>query len=86
MHYYRTTTLSFGSEFKPVAVLEFLLKHHPLCHRVKEGLEKGFQYALDPISETDRLAANQNGVLRGNHKSASLHPSTLRTHVRDDVN
>ncbi len=39
----KSSTLSFGSEFKPVAALELLLKHHPLWHRVKAGLEQGFQ-------------------------------------------
>ena len=82
----KSSTLSFGSEFKPVAALELLLKHHPLWHRVKTGLEQGFQYAMEPISDTDRLAANHDGVLRGNHKSAALHPSALRTLIHDDVN
>ena len=41
---------------------------------------------MDPLSDTDRLTANQNGAVRGNHKSASLHLSTLCTLVHDDVN
>ena len=41
---------------------------------------------MEPISDTDRLAANHDGVLRGNHKSAALHPSALRTLIHDDVN
>ena len=54
---------------------------------MKEGIEQGFQYTtMKAISETDQLAANQNGVLRGKHKSASLHLSTLRTLVHDDLN
>ena len=53
---------------------------------MKAGLEQGFQYAMEPISDTNRLAANHNGVLRGNHKSAALHPSALRTLIHDDVN
>ena len=45
--------LSFGSKFKPVTVLELLLKHHPLWHWAKEGLEQGFQYAMEAISKTN---------------------------------
>jgi hypothetical protein len=72
------STLSFGSEFRPVEQLRPLLRLHPGFEELAEVLVSGMPYRYSTeITE----AARENEVLamleRGNHKSAQDDPEIL---------
>jgi hypothetical protein len=48
------STLTIGSEFRHVSVLELLCHYHPLWPRVSTWLSTGVQYPLRPLPEEDR--------------------------------
>jgi hypothetical protein len=64
------STITPGSEFCPVAVLQPLCGGHPLWPRVRQYLTHGTECPLQPIAETDRLQDLRLMLQRGNHKSA----------------
>ena len=66
------SSLTMGSEFWPVAVLEPLCLLHPLWPQVCCWLMEGASYPLDPVSDEDHLANLSAIMARGNHKSASV--------------
>jgi hypothetical protein len=49
------STLSLGSEFRPVHILEPLCGRHPLWPRVRQYLTTGVECPLLPLAEPDRL-------------------------------
>ena len=60
-----SSPLGCGSEFRSIPVLAPLLGRHPLWNRMRSILSVGSIWALDPISEEDRLdslRANLVGV------------------------
>jgi hypothetical protein len=64
------TSLSYGSEFKPVHILQPLLQHHPQCLEFLDIIKHGVTYPLNAITEKDRRADIKALRDRGNHKSA----------------
>jgi hypothetical protein len=62
--------ISPGSEFRPLDLLESLFLHHHNWPVVKQILEVGSMWPLDPITEIERQAKNNEFIHRGNHKSA----------------
>jgi len=71
------TFISFGSEFRPPDTLEPLLCRHPNWQRFKLLLQKGSSWPLEDLPESDRLAKNEEFIMRGNHKSAKKYNSKL---------
>ena len=47
--------ISYGSEFRPVAHLEFLLMHHKNWLPLVTMLTRGSLWPLNPIADTERL-------------------------------
>jgi hypothetical protein len=80
------STLSFGSEFRPVEQLRPLLRQHPGFDELAEVLVTGmpYRYKLE-ITE----AAREKEVLamldRGNHKSAQDEPAIVEQLLSKDV-
>ena len=66
------STISYGSELRPLDQLESLLSlsHHPSFERLKQNHAHGIDYPLEPLSEEARLTMLENLIERGNHKSA----------------
>ena len=62
--------ISPGSEFRHPDLLNNLFMHHHFWPVVKQILELGSLWPLDPISDSDRKAKNTEFINRGNHKSA----------------
>jgi hypothetical protein len=77
--------LRYGSEFRPLAVLEPLLKHHPNWPFIVELLSTGFTFIADPLSEPDRRRQLDLAMEFGNHKGAQKNPHQLRQLLIDDV-
>ncbi len=78
--------ISPGSEFRPVQVLETLLLH---CHNwpsIQNILLKGSIWPLEQISKEDRIAKNNEFILRGNHKSAITYKAEYIKIVHAEVN
>ena len=66
------STMSYGSELRPLEQLEPLLTHHPSLERFKRNHTYRIDYSLGPIPEEARLTKLENSIERGNHKSALL--------------
>ena len=74
-----------GSEFRPVSILSPVFEGHPLWPRVKNSLSHGANLELESIPETDRLTLLETAMSYGNHKSASLHATTLLPQLLKEV-
>ena len=74
-----------GSEFRDLRLLEPILGRHPLWPRIRSILEQGSEWALEPVSDEDRLISVMENIARGNHKSAKDRPEVLKDQVLDDV-
>eukprot|EP00979_Chaetoceros_neogracilis_P013087 scaffold3660_cov246-Chaetoceros_neogracile.AAC.3 len=66
-----SSPLFYGSEFKPVSILEPLFKHHPKWTEMKSRLLNGSEYKMEDLDEEERLGDLSAALIRGNHKSAS---------------
>jgi len=64
------STMSYGSELRPLDQIGPLLTHHPSFERFKRNHAHGIDYPLEPLAEEERIAMLQNTIERGNHKSA----------------
>ena len=74
------TVSSYGSELRPIAQLEPLLRHYRHWSEFKQYHEEGVDYPFtEEISEADRLAMLQENISRGNHRSAMS--KEARVHV-----
>ena len=63
------STMSYGSELRPLDQIGPLLTHHPSFERFKRNHAHGIDYPLEPLPEEERIAMLQNTIERGNHKS-----------------
>ena len=79
------STLSPGSEFRPVHMLAPLLSRHPLWSAFAERITDGAEFPLVDISDADRLADVTATLARGNHKSARGHEAKLLEMLKDEV-
>ena len=77
--------VTYGSEFKPVHVLEPLLGRHPLWSAFRSILEHGASYPLRPIDNTSRLQDIQDAIKRGNHKSAIANSDLIKAMMTTEV-
>ncbi len=77
--------LGYGSEFRPVSLLQPLLHLHPYWTKFEELRTKGSHWPLDIISESDRQADVAEALAFWNHKEAVNNPSLLRSLITDDV-
>ena len=64
------STLSYGSELRPIKQLEPLLQYHPLFECFKSNHINGINYPLNDIDNNTRTTMLANTIERGNHKSA----------------
>ena len=62
------STISYGSELRPLDQLKPLLSHHPSFERLKRKYANGIDYPLKPLSEEARLAMLKNSIEWRNHK------------------
>ena len=76
---------STGSEFRPVPVIEPLLKHHPLWHRLKQHLLHGIQFPLIPLSTQTRRRDLIDALEFGNHKGVAKFPQFYTELNVDDI-
>ena len=74
------STISYGSELRPLSQVSALLSHQPLFDRFRSNHTNGIRYAFKTEMEDDnRLRILHATIERGNHKSA-LAPEA-RPHV-----
>ena len=74
-----------GSKFRPVPILEPLLKHHPLWHRLKRHLLHGIDFPLHPLSTQSRKRDLLDALQFGNHKGVAKFPTFYRDLNTDDI-
>ncbi|KAL7562871.1 hypothetical protein ACA910_000249 [Epithemia clementina (nom. ined.)] len=72
------STISPGSEFRPVATLQRLFSEHPFWPKAKQILTDGARYHITTtIPESMRLQENDAILAYGNHASATKRPDAL---------
>ena len=77
--------LRYGSEFRPLEILEPLLKVHPLWPRIESLIRHGSHFSATPFP-TDKCLEQVNAALAyGNHKGALKHPDKLFDLLDEDV-
>ena len=79
------SSITPGSEFRPVSVLERLCGNHPLWPCVRWYLTAGASWPMEPISEEDRLHDLRHIIRRGNHKSAIVDEARVVQILQDEV-
>ncbi len=82
----RGTTVSFGSEFRPVNQLRGLLSKHPGFGELEQVLTYGMDYRyLEELSDDERLDEMLANLQRGNHKSAQDESAQVAKLLKKDV-
>lgn len=76
---------SYGSEFKNVNELEYLLGRHPRWNGLKERLKEGACFPIEEIDDNIRLQDLSEMKKRGNHKSAEKHEEHLSSSFKKEV-
>jgi hypothetical protein len=79
------TFINYGSEFRPIPVLEPLLLHHPNWPKCQNLLCKGSLWPLHDISNADRVAKNKEFIRRGNHKSAIKYEEVFLNTITKEI-
>ena len=64
------STVSYGSELRPLDQLQPLLSHHPNFERFKQNLSHGIDYPISPLSDVECKNMLEHSLQQGNHKSA----------------
>ncbi len=77
--------LRFGSEFRPVSVLEPLLGIHPLWPRIRALLLEGSHFCADPLPREECSQQVESCLSHGNHKGAIKDPDKLFDLLDEDV-
>ena len=73
------STISPGSEFRPIHVIEPLLQHHPFWPLLSSMLFRGASYKFKNLPpDSDRELENEAILEYGNHSSAVKRPDALR--------
>jgi hypothetical protein len=79
------SSLTPGSEFRPVALLTSLLSMHPLWPKFQERISTGAEFPLREITDADRIADVHANLARGNYKSAQGHEAKLINMLKEEV-
>jgi hypothetical protein len=78
--------LGYGSEFKPIETLKLIFKNHSTWNRMKQILENGSKWPLQPLNEEDRVKDLEEALVFGNHKKGvTQQQDLLKKLVTDDV-
>jgi hypothetical protein len=77
--------LRFGSEFRPISVLEPLLGIHPLWPRIQALLLEGSHLSADPFPREACSQQVEACLSYGNHKGAINAPETFFDLLDEDV-
>jgi hypothetical protein len=77
--------LSYGSEFRPTGMLEGLLRDHPLWNRLKEILDNGASFPLDPIADEIRRIDLSYHQDRGNHQALKKYASYIDPVIEEEI-
>jgi hypothetical protein len=82
----RGTTVSFGSEFRPVNQVRRLLSKHPGFGELEQILMYRMDYRyIDELTNNERLSEMLANLQRGNHKSAQDESDQVAKLLKKDV-
>jgi hypothetical protein len=85
IHHQHPSQISYGSEFRSLSVLGDLLSDHPFWPRLKEILDNGANFPLEPISKENRLKDLAFHKEWGNHRSLSKFSSFIDPVITEDI-
>jgi len=81
----RKSQISYGSEFRDSGILEPLLKYHPLWPRLRDILDNGARFPLEPMRDADRISDLEFHRNRGNHKSLGKDEDFIDPVISEDI-
>jgi len=84
--WFPNSIISPGSEFRQPDILDKLFRHHHNWLIVKQILESGSLWPLDPITDQDQIAKNNEFIQRGNHKSAIKYEAEYEKKLTTEIN
>ncbi len=83
---HQATTLTYGSEFRPIAQLEGVLGKDPHFPQLRTILTEGMDFRFNrTLRETERITELEQILSRGNHKSAEDEPDAVARLLAKDV-
>ena len=77
--------LGYGSEFRPVKILEPLLYCHPLWPRLVDQFKNGVSYPLEDLDDEERLKDLVEALQFGNHKGVDENEDLFEEMMNTDV-
>jgi len=77
--------LGYGSEFKPIEMLELIFRNHPSWSRMKQVLTHGSKWPLQTLDKDDRIKDVEEALLFGNRTGAVKQQDLLVKLVTNDV-
>jgi len=77
--------ISYSSEFRDSGVLEPLLRDHPLWPRLRDILDNGARFPLEPMRDVDRISDLEFHQNRGNHKSLAKYEEFIDPVISEDI-
>jgi hypothetical protein len=77
--------VSFGSEFRDSCQLQELLQDHPFWKKLKDILDNGATFPLNPIDDASRKSDLEFHADQGNHKSTIKFKEPLDLAISEDV-
>ena len=77
--------LGYGSEFKPIEMIELIFRNHPSWSQMKQVLTHGSKWPLQPLDKVDRIKDVEEALIFGNHKGTVKQQDLLVKLVTDDV-
>jgi len=77
--------LGYGSEFKPIEMLELIFRNHPSWSQMKQFLTHGSKWPLQPLGKVDRIKDVEEALIFGNHKGTVKQQDLLVKLVTDDI-
>jgi hypothetical protein len=79
------SSLTPGSEFRPVELLAQSLLIHPLWPKFQERISIGADFPLREIADADRIADVHANLACGNHKATQGHEAKLINMLKEEV-
>ena len=77
--------ISLGSEFRPPYLLEPLLSWHPFWSKLRDIMEQGVNYKLQPINELVKKEDFKSALEYGHHKSAKRNYKVFMDGLNSEV-
>lgn len=85
IRFHNRSTIGYGSEFRPTATLEPLLRQHKDWMKLKCMLDNGSKFPLTAMDEETASKDLREALQYGNHQSARMNEDVLFQHLSKEL-